>query len=391
MASTQGQTWLTNGLLGYYPMDGNPSDTSGNGRHFVENSVTYGTNRFGAASSSVRITNVASAGRSHLSTYSYASLTVTGFTFSFWGLFEPTFSIGQAQYIFALGVNADRRFAIRSVNNDIVSVELTAGGKYYDTYSYHPTYSDGTGRNLFLNQDGWQHYALVYDGVNLKFYRAGQEFLLKDRITSSFSITGAFTFPSNYPLMLGKGFFDFTENGVGALVDDVRIYNRPLSAGEIALLGLGPCNGPRRALARGNVANGMISGIYMTDGGCGYTNNPMPVVTISGGGGSGAVAQAEVSNGQVVGVTIVSPGSGYTVTPTITISLPPRVPKLYVNTTRVRVTMDLTAGLRYQLQASSNLTSWANIGTPFTALTDQLSQDFDVDTTGRHFRIQEVP
>ena len=87
---------------------------------------------------------------------------------------EPSYTT-QAEYAFAAGIESDRRFSIRIINDDIVSVELNAGGRYYDTYSYHnPTYLDGIGRDLFNPATGWKHYLLVYDGASLVFYKNGE-------------------------------------------------------------------------------------------------------------------------------------------------------------------------------------------------------------------------
>ena len=52
-------------------------------------------------------------------------------------------------------------------------------------------------------------------------------------------------------------------------------------------------------------------------GGTGYTT--APTVTITGGGGTGAVGTAYVSNGTVTAITI-SEGTGYTSAPTITLA-----------------------------------------------------------------------
>ncbi len=48
-----------------------------------------------------------------------------------------------------------------------------------------------------------------------------------------------------------------------------------------------------------------------------------PVVTISGGGGSGATAQANLSGGAITSTTMLTPGSGYSGIPTVTIAPPP--------------------------------------------------------------------
>ncbi|HKS22733.1 MAG TPA: C25 family cysteine peptidase [Thermoanaerobaculia bacterium] len=63
-----------------------------------------------------------------------------------------------------------------------------------------------------------------------------------------------------------------------------------------------------------------VSIINLTNGGAGYTSAPL--VTISGGGGTGAQATASVSGGQVVAVTITNGGTGYTSTPTVSFGGP---------------------------------------------------------------------
>lgn len=61
-----------------------------------------------------------------------------------------------------------------------------------------------------------------------------------------------------------------------------------------------------------------VKDIQITDGGTGYT--AAPVVTISGGGGSGAEAVAQMEAGSVTGIRITSQGNGYTSAPVITFS-----------------------------------------------------------------------
>jgi autotransporter-associated beta strand protein len=66
----------------------------------------------------------------------------------------------------------------------------------------------------------------------------------------------------------------------------------------------------------------------LTNGGSGYNNAgrsfaASPTVTVTGGGGTGAVLQAITSTaGVVTGIDIISPGIGFTSAPTITISAP---------------------------------------------------------------------
>ncbi len=60
----------------------------------------------------------------------------------------------------------------------------------------------------------------------------------------------------------------------------------------------------------------VITAIGVTNGGTGFT--APPIITITGGGGTGAVAVANVNAaGVITSVTVVSGGTGYTTDPTI--------------------------------------------------------------------------
>lgn len=146
---------------------------------------------------------------------------------------------------------------------------------------------------------------------------------------------------------------------------------------------------PRRATATSLIGNGSIVGITVMDMGNGY--DAAPVVLLRGGGGSGATAVATVINGVVTGITITNPGSGYTSAPSVLIGSPPFLPELTMEVSKVRTHMKLVLGRRYQLESTTNLTTWAPAGDPFLAEDEILVREFDVDTAGRYFRIKQVP
>jgi hypothetical protein len=75
---------------------------------------------------------------------------------------------------------------------------------------------------------------------------------------------------------------------------------------------------PKEIAAYTPAQPGGITSVAVTAGGSGYTSKPS--VTLTGGGGTGAVAEATVSNGEVTAITLVSPGTGYTAKPGVTFS-----------------------------------------------------------------------
>jgi hypothetical protein len=80
-------------------------------------------------------------------------------------------------------------------------------------------------------------------------------------------------------------------------------------------------NAAAQATATATTSGGFLTIISVAFGGSGYSTPP--VVTITGGGGSGGTATANVSGGVVTSITVNNPGTGYTSTPTITIAPPP--------------------------------------------------------------------
>jgi len=145
---------------------------------------------------------------------------------------------------------------------------------------------------------------------------------------------------------------------------------------------------PHAARATAQVVNGFVVGATIADGGCGYTN--APVVLIQGGGGTGATATAVVSGGLVTAITITSAGCCYTNTPRIVIGSPPFVPKLAISFSKVKVTQNVVMGRRYVLESSNDLAVWLPTGPPFTAVSEIIENEFDVNVTGRFFRLREM-
>lgn len=65
-----------------------------------------------------------------------------------------------------------------------------------------------------------------------------------------------------------------------------------------------------------------VTSVAVATAGSRYKNNP--IVTISGGGGSGAAATANILAGVVTSIDVTDAGSGYTSAPTVTIAKPRR-------------------------------------------------------------------
>jgi hypothetical protein len=83
---------------------------------------------------------------------------------------------------------------------------------------------------------------------------------------------------------------------------------------------------PPQTTATATVSYGYVVAYTVTAGGSGYAEPP--VVTVLGGGGTGAKAEALVTNGIVTQINPVTLGSGYTSPPEVVISAPVGEPPL---------------------------------------------------------------
>jgi hypothetical protein len=146
---------------------------------------------------------------------------------------------------------------------------------------------------------------------------------------------------------------------------------------------------PHKATATAQLVNGFVVGATITDGGCGYTNPP--AVLIQGGGGNGATARAILTGDAVSAIQITGAGCCYTNTPKIVIGSPPFVPWVSIGVSKVNVTQNIVLGWKYVLESSTNNVNWTATGPEFVADSETVISEFDVDTTGRYFRLRVVP
>ena len=232
---------------------------------------------------------------------------------------------------------------------------------------------------------GWTHVAIVYQNHQPTLYVNGV--LVR---------TGLVSTTASYPLTsLGEGgsgpALDY--GYYAGLLDEVSIYNRALSASEIATIynagSAGKCRLPRGATASAVVVNGFVVGANVTDGGYGYTSTP--IVRIIGGGGSGAQAVAMVSNGVVIAVNVLDAGSGYTTTPVIVIA-PPFIPQptMGIAVMSLLSFTNLAVGGNYQLQFFSDNT-WSNLGAAFAAASSTFTQYVSGTAGPNGYRLASTP
>lgn len=191
---------LNNGLVAYYPFNGNASDESGNGYNGVVNGATLTADRFGNPNSA----------------YNFDGPSGNAITTS---LVPPNiFSI-------SLWYKANTTQLQNAGIASTYSTSLYNGFYYPHGGSLEAIRSDGNVVHLMphADVDTWINLVIVSDGTQIRVYKNGSLIL---------SFSGTTTHADT--LILGSSRFNgkyFT-----GIIDDVRIYNRALLEFEIQQL-----------------------------------------------------------------------------------------------------------------------------------------------------------
>jgi hypothetical protein len=313
-APASAQSYLTNGLVAYFPFEGNAIDASGNGHNGAFFGTTnFGVDRFGNSNSCLSLAGAQGIG-SGVDVPSLDSLPYLPATYSAWFLitsFPPPPSGGLSVMTLvgreACNEQADGALVICSDPSAKLTNSLIyfAGGSDATT-GWTPPTNKWCQLVLTLSSNGAANFYL--DGTNLAGPGSASTGVAEDfRIGAS---GGS-----------GCG-YEYVWNG---LIDDVRIYSRALSNAEIQELyqyEAVPCTS-QSAVAIATVTNGFVIAAEVIDEGCGYSNAPL--VGFQGGGGTAATALAVVSNGAVVAINITDAGSNYATAPTVIIGESPTI------------------------------------------------------------------
>jgi hypothetical protein len=211
----------TNGLVGWWPFNGNANDESGNGNNGTVTNATLAQDRFGNASSAYLFTG---AGTSRVTVNDNPSI-------------RPSNNMTVCAWINVTGPTMwnnvlSKRIVATNQNSYILYEDLSQNANIpYQTFNFGlTTGSTPTGfsgyRDSVLNNT-WHLLVGTYDGSTAKFYQDG---ILK----SQYNISGNITY-SNDPLYIGANGYPVGQGFIG-YVDDVGLWNRALTQQEITAL-----------------------------------------------------------------------------------------------------------------------------------------------------------
>ena len=232
---------LKNGLVAYYPFNGNANDESGNGINGTNNGASLTNGRFNINNSAYNFPN-----KGVIRTNKAITNVVNNFTISVWALTKTQAPIKKQG--FSSGNNGDvdgppivhpthgstwdsqsAGVGIIFGNNQIQIIEHAAG------YVFYPLVFSG-------NFVGWNHIILTYENHIPKLYLNGK--LVATGLASSM--------PSIRPSNGFDSFQEYSESGFGksfypsvafnstrqfeGIIDDYAIWNRLLNSEEIKFL-----------------------------------------------------------------------------------------------------------------------------------------------------------
>jgi uncharacterized delta-60 repeat protein len=205
--------WQRQGLVASYPFNGNANDASGNSHDF-QSQPAFAADRFGSAQAAASFSTFAPISTTNL------SLGPSGLSVSLWLKLNQT----PSQYGERILTHGDFNVPSQDAGCGLFSVAVWSDGHCAITIigsiglGYDVLSTPGT-----ITQNKWYQLVSYADGTNVNFAINGVPI---GSVTTSLATKTA-------PLILGGDSSYYFDSG---LVDDIRIYDRALSANEIAQL-----------------------------------------------------------------------------------------------------------------------------------------------------------
>ncbi|MCF6180861.1 LamG-like jellyroll fold domain-containing protein [Lutibacter sp.] len=245
-----------NGLVAYYPFNGNANDESGSENNGTVHGATLTTDRFGIANSAYHFNGV----DNDIQCLFPGPLGGADRTISFWAKTNVLLTTNYGNVVLSYGISPTSfdygaRFDI-SINSKARGLAVGLGG--------------GELNKAFDNSDGnWHYYTVVFDNTiganltNILFYGDG------NKLTTTAAFNGAdnnIHTSNQYPIYIGMLYaYGRYFNGD---IDEVKVYNKALTETEIkndykTLIAYYPFNGNANDES-GNNLNGTVSGATLS-------------------------------------------------------------------------------------------------------------------------------
>jgi len=210
------EKWYSNppidGIIAWYPFNGNANDESGNGNNGTVNGATLTTDRFGDTNKAYSFNGTSN----FIKVLNSASLRINqDLTLSAW--FNTTSTVSSDMAILGKGTTID--------NTGYLLLITSTFYPDFARFRLSPTLINASlSYNILVNDGKWHNIVGTYDKSSMKLYLDGK--LLKSS-SYSFDISTLTT-----DLFIGRE-FDRVARQFKGQIDDVGIWNRSLSQQEV--------------------------------------------------------------------------------------------------------------------------------------------------------------
>jgi hypothetical protein len=213
----------TNGLLGWYPFNGNANDESALGTNGTVNTAVLSTDRFGLANKAYYFNGVNS--NIDLGINSSINSISNAFSISYW--IKPEINGGMliANY-------SSQGVPVSSVWR--IATGLNTSGNVYYQYLQATTWQALTTNSLILNLNSWYHCVYTRSGSTANIYINGvlvssNNNFANGNLSNPTSPAATTKFGYNFPSSGGSDYYK-------GQIDDVGFWNRVLTPQEITIL-----------------------------------------------------------------------------------------------------------------------------------------------------------
>jgi hypothetical protein len=242
---------ISDSLVAYFPFNGNANDESGNGHNGTIFGATITTDRYNVSGKAYNfIYNGYTSDKIEVPGTSDINFSGKGFTLSAWVKFSGSAGAGNNYPIISKHICGEQSGYILMLYNSKLTFWL-AGSAGYNVVSTPDEYTDNS----------WHQVTSVYDGTIQSIYVDG---VLKSSI--------AFSYNTFNTANLALGGYNGCNGGFNGKVDEIKIFNLPLTAEEIlseynqskiSLVAYFPFNGNANDES-GNGHDGTVNGGILT-------------------------------------------------------------------------------------------------------------------------------
>ncbi len=207
---------LNFGLVAWYPFDGNASDMSGNGNHGTVHGATFGQDRHGMSGLHTGALTFNAAN------HQYAEIPNA-----------PQFSFDQGNFTTAMWLRGDSQPRvstpfIKASNPNLPYEGITLFLDHGKVRGRTTHYAELVSIRSDLDSLQWHHVLMSRKGTALTIY--------VDGIFDSTRVDPLTNLTNSAPIVLGANHVNRQSQNFNGAIDEVRIYNRALSASEVQSL-----------------------------------------------------------------------------------------------------------------------------------------------------------